>query len=276
LDVLVVDGVEVADDAAYGVEDGPGASSCAGGGTGCRARSRLPQGILHSDNRRMNNPPGTGFSVKPTLAGERVLLRPFLLEEDAPAIRAVLQDPEVIRLTGMDHGPAERRPWDEAAEERMRAWYSTRQEQQGRLDLAVVDRATGAYVGEAVLNEWDSGNRSCSFRIALAQAGRDRGLGTEALRLIVGHGFEQLGLHRISLEVFAFNPRARHVYERTGFVVEGVLRDALRYDGAWVDAIVMSILAPEWNRHHGHPESIPLSRDDPPAAKAPDHPSNES
>jgi RimJ/RimL family protein N-acetyltransferase len=118
------------------------------------------------------------------------------------------------------------------------------------------------------------GNRSCNFRIALARAGRDRGLGTEALRLIVGHGFEQLGLHRIALEVFAFNPRARRVYEKTGFVVEGVLRDALRYDGAWVDAIVMSILAPEWKRHHGHPESVPLSRDDPPAAKAPDHLSN--
>lgn len=113
------------------------------------------------------------------------------------------------------------------------------------------------------------GNRSCNFRIALAQAGRDRGLGTEALRLIVGHGFEQLGLHRISLKVFAFNPRARRVYEKAGFVVEGVLRDALRYDRAWVDEIVMSLLAPEWKRHHGHPVSVPLSRDDPPAAKGP-------
>ena len=222
----------------------------------------------------MNNPPGTGFSVKPTLAGERVLLRPFLLEEDAPAIRAVLQDPEVGRLTGSDHGPAEPRPWDEAAEERMRAWYSTRQEQPGRLDLAVVDRAAGAYVGEVVLNEWDSGNRSCNFRIALAQAGRDRGLGSEALRLIVGYGFEHLGLHRIALEVYAFNPRARHVYERAGFVVEGVLRDALRYDDQWIDATVMSILDHEWKRHHGHWSPVPLSRDDPPTAKAPDHLSN--
>lgn len=162
----------------------------------------------------MSNPPGTGFSVT-TLAGERVLLRPFLAE-DAPAIRAVLQDPEVGRLTGMDHGPAERRPWDEAAEERMRAWYSTRQEQRDRLDLAVVDRATGAYLGEVVLIERDGGNQSCSFRIALAEA-------------------------------------------KTGFVAEGVLRDALRYDGAWVDVIVMSILAPEWKRHHGHPESVPRS-----------------
>ena len=73
------------------------------------------------------------------------------------------------------------------------------------------------------------------------------------LRLIVGYGFEQIGLHRISLEVYAFNPRARHVYEKTGFVAEGVLRESLYYGGEWVDATVMSILDHEWARHHGYP-----------------------
>ncbi|WP_307846950.1 GNAT family protein [Micromonospora sp. D93] len=117
-----------------------------------------------------------------------------------------------------------------------------------------VDRATGACVGEVVLNDWDPVNRSCNFRTLLTATGRDRGLGTEAVRLIVGHGFERLGLHRISLEVFAFNPRARRAYEKVGFVVEGVLRQVLRDGDDWVDAVVMSILAPEWAAHRGHPE----------------------
>ena len=76
--------------------------------------------------------------------------------------------------------------------------------------------------------------------------GRNRGLGTEATRLIVGYGFERLGLHRISLEVYAFNPRARRAYEKAGFQVEGVLRQSFRYEDQWIDAIAMSILAPEW------------------------------
>ncbi|MFD0782975.1 GNAT family N-acetyltransferase [Micromonospora azadirachtae] len=194
----------------------------------------------------------TDFSVKPTLVGEKVLLRPFLLDQDAPVLRAILRDPEVGRLTGSDHGPVDAQPWDEPAEERMRSWYGTRHEQIDRLDLAVVERVTDTCVGEAVLNEWDSDNRSCNFRIALAEAGQGRGLGTEAVRLIVGYGFERLGLHRISLGVFAFNPRARRAYEKAGFVMEGIRRDALLYDDTWVDEIVMSILAPEWDRHHGH------------------------
>ncbi|GHE85800.1 hypothetical protein GCM10014715_47620 [Streptomyces spiralis] len=68
-------------------------------------------------------------------------------------------------------------------------------------------------------------------------------------------GFEQLGLHRISLEVYAFNPRARRVYEKVGFLAEGVLRDALLWEGERVDAAVMSILAPEWSQHRGRPET---------------------
>lgn len=176
------------------------------------------------------------FSYKPTLSGERVVLRP-LVEDDYDAMIVAMDDPEVTRLTG-SHGTL--------SEERIREWLRTRKDQTDRLDLAIVDRATGACVGEAVLNDWDPDNQSCGFRILIGPSGRDRGLGTEATQLIVGYGFEQLGLHRISLEVYAFNPRARRAYEKAGFVAEGVLRHALRWDGEWVDATVMSILAHEW------------------------------
>jgi RimJ/RimL family protein N-acetyltransferase len=181
------------------------------------------------------------FSVKPVLTGDRVVLRPFL-DGDFPAIRAALQEPEAVRLTGSK--PIR---WDQAAEDRLRDWYGTRAAQPDRLDLAVEERATGEWIGEAVLNAYDPGNASCNFRILLGRHGRDRGLGTEAVRLIIGYGFEQLALHRIALEVYAFNPRARRAYEKAGFVAEGVLRDALRTPDGWVDAIVMSVLAAEWS-----------------------------
>jgi hypothetical protein len=50
----------------------------------------------------------------------------------------------------------------------------------------------------------------------------------------------------VDLDVYAFNPRARHVYERCGFVYEGRKRAALKFDGAYVDAILMSMLRPDW------------------------------
>jgi hypothetical protein len=100
--------------------------------------------------------------------------------------------------------------------------------------------------GEVVLNEWDPRNETCNFRTMFGPRGRDRGLGTEAVRLLVGYGFERLGLHRIGLEVYSFNPRARRAYEKAGFVAEGVRRDALRTPDGRADATVMSILADEW------------------------------
>lgn len=192
--------------------------------------------------RRMRN-----FREKPVLAGGSVVLRP-VIAEDAVDMLEVLADGDVLRLTG-SHGtlsPDDLEP--------MREWYGSRAGHVDRLDLAVVDRSTGKYVGEVVLNELDVNNNSCSFRIALGATGQDRGFGTEATRLVLGHAFDRVGLHRISLEVYAFNPRARRVYEKVGFRPEGVLRDALLWEGERYDAHVMSILAPEWREHRGCPD----------------------
>jgi RimJ/RimL family protein N-acetyltransferase len=193
--------------------------------------------------------PMPNFREKPVLAGETVVLRP-VIADDAVDMLEVLADGDVLRLTG-SHGTLS--PDDV---EPMRQWYGSRADHEDRLDLAAVDRASGRYVGEVVLNELDPNNNSCSFRIALGATGQNRGLGTEATRLVLGYAFERVGLHRISLEVYSFNSRARRVYEKVGFQAEGVLRDALLWEGQRFDAHVMSILAHEWAEHRGRPEAM--------------------
>ena len=147
-----------------------------------------------------------------------------------------LQDDEGTRLTGT-HGGFERHQID--------AWCATRAVQPDRLDLAVIDRTTERWAGEVVVNDWDAHNRSCGFRIALGPSGRDRGLGSEATRLVVDYVFDEIDdppVNRLSLEVYEFNRRALTVYEKVGFRREGILRDALLWDGEFHDAIVMSIV----------------------------------
>jgi RimJ/RimL family protein N-acetyltransferase len=181
---------------------------------------------------------------KPVLTGDKVLLSPV---EAADAAWLAGPDPEGDRLTG-----SHARGLTQADKER---WYATRADFADRLDLAVVDRATDTYAGEVVLNDLVPENKSCNFRIYLVGTrNRSRGLGTEATRLILAHAFETVGRHRVELEVYAFNPRARPVYDKVGFVYEGTKRDALRWDGEWVDAQTMSILAGEWAVHHGYPD----------------------
>jgi RimJ/RimL family protein N-acetyltransferase len=177
------------------------------------------------------------FSVKPVLTGEKAVLRPFT-EADAEVIAEMIEDPEVIRFTF--------EPDTVITPESLRSWYGSRSDRTDRLDLAVTDRATGELVGEVVLNQWNPATRSCNFRTLLGPRGRGRGLGTEATRLIVAYGFEQLGLHRIELQAYAHNRRALRVYEKVGFVVEGVRREVQLREGEWADEVLMAILDHEW------------------------------
>lgn len=182
----------------------------------------------------------TPFQVKPTLVGDRVTLRPIRAEDADLIDRIIRDDEEIARLTGSVHRSDEERM--DLPVERLREIYGQWAIAADRLVLGVVDNAGGELVGEVVLNDWDEGNRSCGFRTFIGAAGRGRGLGTEATRLIVEHGLGPMGLHRISLEVYDFNPRARHVYEKVGFVHEGTGREALLFDGEWVDVHYMAVI----------------------------------
>jgi RimJ/RimL family protein N-acetyltransferase len=160
------------------------------------------------------------FAAKPVLTGDLVTLRPV---QPADAAGLLAMDDETARLTGSLGG--EDPAW---TLEYLEQWYASRAQHDDRIDLSVIEHATGEWAGEVVLNDLDPRNHSCGFRIAL-QGPRfyGRGLGTEATRLVID---------------YAFNPRARHVYEKAGFVHEGTMRDALRWNGTWVDCHLMAIL----------------------------------
>lgn len=184
--------------------------------------------------------PGTlSFANPPTLTGELVTVRP-LSAADLPDIMTTLADTEALRLTGTH---ATFTP-DQVAQA-LRDWSA----RDDRMDMAVVENATGHYAGEIVLNDLDTDNGSCNFRVALGTPFTGRGLGTEATRLMLGHAFDTVGVHRVELEVFAFNPRARHVYEKVGFAYEGTKRQALRWHREWIDTHVMGMLADDWAAH---------------------------
>ena len=189
-------------------------------------------------------PPVPDFSVKPTLHGRLVTLRPFRAG-DAEQMAQILSDPDVRRLTGSVGSTAEAHQPQEL-DDRLRDWYATRNDQPDRLDLAVDDAASGTLVGEVVLNDLDPDALTCNLRVLIGPQGRDRGLGTEAVALATAHGIEVLGLRRITLEVFEFNPRARRVYEKVGYTATGVRPGALLFDGVAVAAVDMEVDAASW------------------------------
>ena len=73
-----------------------------------------------------------------------------------------------------------------------------------------------------------------------------RGFGTDAMRIIERYAFTELNLHRLTLDVFEYNPRGIRSYEKAGFHIEGRERGVLMREGRRWDLIFMGILREEW------------------------------
>jgi len=173
---------------------------------------------------------------KPLIVGKKVVLRPFK-DEDFPFIVEFLKDSEVLKLTGSS---------SDFDRESILHWYNTRNGQTDRLDLAIVDQSQDFLVGEVVVNLYDEKNHSMNFRILIGPRGRNQGLGTEATRLIIDYVFKNTTLNQLTLSVFDFNPRAKYVYEKVGFVIYSIDENDLEFEGEWIDSINMNLTRENW------------------------------
>lgn len=187
------------------------------------------------------------FAV-PELRDGDVVLRPAT-GAHALALSLLMRDAQTQLLTGSVHSTAEAER-GARGEEGLWPPLGELEEVYERWSVAE-DRAVwvieldGEVIGEILLMDLDAGSGACSLRLWITGA-VDRGIGTRAIALVLDHAFDTVGLHRVGLEVYAHNPRARRVYDKLGFTHEGTLREALLLDGERVDAHVMGILRREW------------------------------
>jgi RimJ/RimL family protein N-acetyltransferase len=109
----------------------------------------------------------------------------------------------------------------------------------------LIAEVAGETVGFVIFQEVLSTDRSINLmRIAVTEPGQ--GNGTTLMRLAMRHAFIDLGAHRLWLDVFAENDRARHVYRGLGFVEEGTMRDAALKPDGFHSLVIMSMLEDEY------------------------------
>lgn len=113
----------------------------------------------------------------------------------------------------------------------------------------VMDESTQEIVGHIALGGIDRYNRSGRIgKVLLGKPYQGKGYGKQMIDEALRIGFEEEKLHRISLGVFDFNVSAIRCYEKAGFVQEGLIRDARRYEDTFWNLIEMSILENEWKK----------------------------
>ena len=113
------------------------------------------------------------------------------------------------------------------------------------IHLAVADD-TDEYLGTISLKEISLEHHSAEMAISLRKKAQGHGVATEAIRLLLKKGFNELGLHRICLTVLADNIAAIKLYEKCGFAFEGELRDHLFLNGRYVSWKIYGILDREY------------------------------
>ncbi|TLS53956.1 GNAT family N-acetyltransferase [Paenibacillus antri] len=170
------------------------------------------------------------------LRGENVYLRP-IEAEDAEWYFQSLYDDENRKLTGTQL---------HYTREQIANYIAGKAQDRSGVLLLIAANDTDEPIGDVALQNIDAMNRSANVRIALNPGRTGRGYGSEAMRLMLDYGFGIVNLHRIELNVFAYNERAIRAYEKLGFRREGVQREALYYDHEYHDSILMSMLAREY------------------------------
>lgn len=112
--------------------------------------------------------------------------------------------------------------------------------------LAIVEEETGRHIGNIELCNIDRVHRKAEYKIILDKACHGKGYGSEASYLFLRHAFCVLNLHRVYLGVNEDNKRAIKLYEKLGFVQEGMLREAFLRDGKRKSTLIMGLLVNEF------------------------------
>jgi len=188
-------------------------------------------------SEQINTPENTTL-----LHGELVRLAAVNPEKDSKLFARWARDAEYLRM--LDTSPV--RQWSEG---QYKKWFKEDLEKDKRDDFLFMIRTLESEeaVGFIELDgvHWSQGDAYVGIGIG-ERENWSKGYGTDAMKVVLRFAFDELNLHRVSLNVFEYNQRAIRSYEKVGFVVEGREREFLRRAGQCWDMIFMGILRSEW------------------------------
>jgi RimJ/RimL family protein N-acetyltransferase len=172
------------------------------------------------------------------IEGESVALGP-LRRELLPLYLRWINDFGTTRTLGI--------PTQPMTLEQERTWYERAAADEARFSFTIYERASGKPIDNCSLFDVHILHRRAEVGIMIGEpAMRGRGFGAEAMRLLLDYGFTVLGLHSVTLSVYAYNHAARRSYEKAGFREAGRRRESRWFNGRYWDEITMDILETEF------------------------------
>jgi RimJ/RimL family protein N-acetyltransferase len=176
------------------------------------------------------------------MQGKLVRLRAYE-KSDADALFRWFSDEEVTRWLGPPAFPSR------AHQEKFIELASASSDDAKYFAIETLD---GKLVGDCGLRFIDWKSRKAEFFITIGEKQFwGKGLGSDALRIVVRLAFDKMNLNRLWLSVLVDNPRAVRCYEKCGFVREGLLRQESYVDGKYRDVLLMALLREDYHPTRG-------------------------
>ena len=131
--------------------------------------------------------------------------------------------------------------------DRTKKWFVSHVGDTTRYDAVI--EVDGIPVGTIGLLQIDIKNSKAEYYIAMGETDyKGKGVAKEASKLMLKYGFDQLELNRIYLFTEVDNSVAQKLFERVGFVREGVVRQDIVSRGRYVDRFIYGYLKEDWIR----------------------------
>jgi UDP-4-amino-4,6-dideoxy-N-acetyl-beta-L-altrosamine N-acetyltransferase len=159
-----------------------------------------------------------------------------LEKKDLETINKWRNDPELISMLGA--------PFRFINLEVDEKWFAGYMNNRGNtVRCAIVEETNDDILGLVSLVSIDHLNQSAEFHIMIGnKENQGKGMGTFAVNAMLQHAFYNMNLQRVELTVLEDNTRARHLYEKCGFVQEGVKRKAKYKNGKFINMLLYSVL----------------------------------
>ena len=109
--------------------------------------------------------------------------------------------------------------------------------------FAVVEKENNRHVGNISLQKIDLQNRNAEYAVLIGE--KDvwgKGMAKEASKLLIGYGFNELGLHRIYCGTSVRNIPMQRLAASLGFVQEGICKESMFKNGEFVDIVLYGLL----------------------------------
>lgn len=169
------------------------------------------------------------------LYGEKIYLRE-LLKEDMDEIYNLSKNKEVSKYNG---------GWDDFVSKKYLEDNFKYFNKPSKKYFVIATKSNGI-VGYTAYRKSNYCDDVYSISITIGKYYWNRGYGYDSLKTLLSYLFNKKKAHKVELEVIADNFKAIKLYEKLGFINEGIRRKKYFYENKYLDTVLMGILYDEY------------------------------